>query len=123
MRNMIDQDSFVWGAATSAFQVEGAAAIDGRGRSIWDDFCTQPGRILDGSDGSVACDHYHRYREDVKLMKASISDDMFVKASGGVRNYDDLKAMVEAGADRIGTSAGVAICLDEAKAMGGGLPK
>ena len=69
MRNMIDQDSFVWGAATSAFQVEGAAAIDGRGRSIWDDFCVQPGRILDGSDGSVACDHYHRYKEDVKLMK------------------------------------------------------
>jgi len=67
--NMTNQNSFVWGAATSAFQVEGAAAIDGRGRSIWDDFCTQPGRILDGSDGSVACDHYHRYKEDVKLMK------------------------------------------------------
>lgn len=47
--------------------------------------------------------------EDVKLMKASISDDMFVKASGGVRNYDDLKAMVEAGASRIGASSGVAI--------------
>ena len=47
--------------------------------------------------------------EDVKLMKASISDDMFVKASGGVRNYDDLEAMVEAGASRIGASSGVAI--------------
>lgn len=47
--------------------------------------------------------------EDVKLMKASISEDMFVKASGGVRNYDDLKAMVDAGASRIGASSGVAI--------------
>ena len=47
--------------------------------------------------------------EDVKLMKSSISDDMFVKASGGVRNYDDLKAMVDAGASRIGASSGVAI--------------
>ena len=59
---------FVWGAATSAFQIEGAAAADGRGRSIWDDFCSVPGRILDGADAATACDHYHRYREDVKLM-------------------------------------------------------
>ncbi|MEM7378919.1 MAG: GH1 family beta-glucosidase [Pseudomonadota bacterium] len=59
---------FVWGAATSAFQIEGATDIDGRGESIWDRFCTVPGAIADGSDGRVACDHYRRYREDVDLI-------------------------------------------------------
>ena len=63
----ISSREFVWGVATSAFQIEG---VCGRGRSIWDDFCAQAGRIADGRDGSVACDHYHRYREDVKLMKS-----------------------------------------------------
>ena len=57
---------FVWGAATSAFQIEGDA--EGRGRSIWDELCEQPGRILDSSDGRVACDHVHRYAEDVALL-------------------------------------------------------
>ncbi len=59
---------FVWGAATSAYQIEGAAADDGRGPSIWDTFCAQAGRIADGRDGAVACDHYHRMAEDVALM-------------------------------------------------------
>jgi beta-glucosidase len=63
-------DGFRWGVATSAYQIEGAAREDGRGPSIWDTFCRQPGRIRDGSTGDVACDHYHRYREDVALMKA-----------------------------------------------------
>jgi len=57
---------FVWGAATSAFQIEGDA--QGRGRSIWDALCEEPGRILDSSDGRVACDHVHRYAEDVALL-------------------------------------------------------
>jgi len=69
MNNSNYSNKFIWGAATSAFQIEGASNIDGKGRSIWDDFCAQDGRILDKSDGSVACDHYHRYREDVKLLK------------------------------------------------------
>ncbi|MFN4293597.1 MAG: GH1 family beta-glucosidase [Thermoflexales bacterium] len=60
---------FLWGAATSSYQIEGAANEDGRGRSIWDDFCRYKDAITDGSDGSVACDHYHRYRDDVALMK------------------------------------------------------
>lgn len=60
---------FLWGAATSAFQVEGAALAGGRGESIWDRFSRQPGAISDGSDGSVACDHFHRWPEDVRLMK------------------------------------------------------
>ncbi len=60
---------FLWGTATSSYQIEGAANEDGRGRSIWDDFCRYKDAIVDGSDGSVACDHYHRYRDDVALMK------------------------------------------------------
>ncbi len=58
---------FVWGAATSAPQIEGGA--EERGRSIWDTYCREPGRIKDGSDASVACDHYHRYAEDVALLR------------------------------------------------------
>ena len=60
---------FIWGAATSAAQIEGAAALDGRGPSIWDRFCAEPGRIIDGSNTDIACDHYHRYPEDVLMMR------------------------------------------------------
>jgi len=60
---------FIWGAATSAYQIEGAAAADGRTPSIWDQFCRQEGRVLDGATGDVACDHYHRYESDVDLMR------------------------------------------------------
>jgi beta-glucosidase len=59
---------FTWGFAASAYQIEGAAAEDGRGPSIWDTFARQPGAIADGSTGDVACDHYHRYADDVRLM-------------------------------------------------------
>jgi beta-glucosidase len=59
---------FGWGAATSAYQIEGAVAADGRGRSIWDTFCRVPGAIAGGDTGDVAADHYHRWREDVGLM-------------------------------------------------------
>ena len=59
---------FAWGFAASAYQIEGAAGEDGRGPSIWDTFARQPGAIADGSTGDVACDHYHRYPEDVRLM-------------------------------------------------------
>ena len=63
-------EGFRWGTATSAYQVEGAAHEDGRGPSIWDSFTREPGRIRDGSTGDVSVDHYHRYREDVALMKS-----------------------------------------------------
>ncbi|GAA2856109.1 GH1 family beta-glucosidase [Streptosporangium fragile] len=59
---------FVWGAATSAYQIEGAVAEDGRGVSIWDTFVRQPGRVVNGENADVAIDHYHRYRDDVRLM-------------------------------------------------------
>jgi beta-glucosidase len=58
-------DGFTWGVATSAHQIEGAFQEDGRGESIWDRFAATPGRISDGSDASVACDHYHRWRDDI----------------------------------------------------------
>lgn len=61
-------DGFVWGAATSSYQIEGAWDGDGKGESIWDRFCATPGAIADGTDGRVACDHYHRYADDVTLM-------------------------------------------------------
>jgi beta-glucosidase len=63
------RSDFAWGAATSAAQIEGAAAEGGKGASIWDAFCRQPGRIKDGSNIDVACDHVHRFREDVALMR------------------------------------------------------
>jgi beta-glucosidase len=59
---------FVWGTATSSYQIEGAANEGGRGPSIWDTFCDTPGNVANGDSGLVACDHYHRYLEDVKLM-------------------------------------------------------
>jgi beta-glucosidase len=61
-------EGFVWGTATAAYQIEGAVAEDGRGPSIWDTFTHDPGRVVDGTDGDVACDHYHRMREDVASM-------------------------------------------------------
>jgi len=61
---------FQWGCSTSAFQIEGAASEDGRVDSIWDTFCRQGGAIRDGSDGKVACDHYHRWPEDMDLGKS-----------------------------------------------------
>lgn len=61
---------FLWGAATAAFQIEGATTVDGRGPSIWDTFAGTPGKVLAGDTGDPACDHYHRYASDVDLMKS-----------------------------------------------------
>ena len=60
---------FLWGAATAAYQVEGAWREDGRGPSIWDTFSHTPGKIRNGNTGDVACDSYHRWREDIALLK------------------------------------------------------
>jgi len=62
-------DGFLWGASTAAYQIEGAVREDGRGPSIWDTFTHLPGTILGEDTGDVACDHYHRWREDVALMR------------------------------------------------------
>ena len=61
--------NFMWGAATAAYQIEGAWNEDGKGESIWDRFSHTPGKISDGETGDVACDHYHRYPEDIALMR------------------------------------------------------
>jgi beta-glucosidase len=60
---------FVWGAATSAYQIEGAVAEDGRAPSIWDTYCRIPGAVDNGDTGDVACDHYHRWPQDIALMR------------------------------------------------------
>jgi beta-glucosidase len=62
-------DGFVWGAATAAYQIEGGWNEDGKGESIWDRFCHLPYRVSNGDTGDVACDHYHRWAEDVALMQ------------------------------------------------------
>jgi beta-glucosidase len=62
-------EGFLWGAATSAYQIEGAWNEDGKGESVWDRFAHTPGRIDGGNTGDIACDHYHRMRADVELMK------------------------------------------------------
>ena len=62
-------DNFLWGTATASFQIEGAWNEDGKSESIWDRFCHTPGHVKDGSSGDVACDHYHRWPQDVALMK------------------------------------------------------
>ncbi len=59
---------FTWGVASAAYQIEGATSTDGRGSSIWDDFCNTPGKVFDGHTGEIACDSYNRYQEDIDLI-------------------------------------------------------
>ncbi len=66
--NFTFPDNFTWGAATAAYQIEGAVHEDGRGLSTWDVFCDETGRIDNGDSGEIACDHYHRWQEDISLM-------------------------------------------------------
>jgi beta-glucosidase len=68
MATMFPAD-FVWGTTTSAYQTEGAVREDGRGETIWDRFTHTPGRVRDGSTGDIACDSYHRYTDDIELMR------------------------------------------------------
>jgi beta-glucosidase len=60
---------FLWGAGTAAYQIEGATDLDGRGESIWDRFCATPGKVRNGESGATACDFYHRYRDDIALLR------------------------------------------------------
>ena len=59
---------FLWGVASSSYQIEGAAYADGKGLSVWDVFCREPEKVFGGHTGDVACDHYRLFREDVRLM-------------------------------------------------------
>jgi beta-glucosidase len=91
-------DGFLWGAATSSYQIEGAWDADGKGESIWDRFCHTPGKIQGGDTGDVACDHYHRWAEDVALMREmglpayrfSISWPRVIPAGQGAANLPGL---------------------------------
>ncbi len=62
-------EQFAWGTATASYQIEGAPREDGKGKSIWDEFSHTPGKIADSLNGDIACDHYHRYLEDIMLMR------------------------------------------------------
>ena len=68
MAKLIFPENFMWGASASSYQSEGAWNEDGKGESIWDRFCRTPGNIENGDTGDVACDFYHRYAEDAKIM-------------------------------------------------------
>jgi len=91
-------DGFTWGVATSSYQIEGGWLEGGKGPSIWDVFAHTPGKILHGHTGDVACDHYHRYREDVQLMadmgltayRLSISWPRILPAGGGAPNPEGI---------------------------------
>jgi beta-glucosidase len=110
--------NFRWGVSATAYQIEGAVGEDGRGPSIWDTFAHEPGRIADGTTGDVACDHYHRYPQDVALM-AGLGVDSYhlsiawsrVQPGGtgpvnpaGIGFYDRLvDALLAAGIDPVAT--------------------
>lgn len=97
-------DTFMWGAASAAYQIEGAADIDGKAPSIWDNFVRIPGKTFKGTNGDIAIDHYHRWKEDVQLMaemglkayRFSISWSRIIPQGNGEVNekglkfYDDL---------------------------------
>jgi len=68
-KKLVFPKDFIWGAATASYQIEGAWNADGKGESIWDRFSHTPGKVDNGDTGDIACDHYHRWREDVALMK------------------------------------------------------
>ena len=109
---------FTWGTATASYQIEGAATEDGRGPSIWDTFSATPGCVANGDTGLVACDHYHRYEEDIAIMKKlgvnayrfSIAWPRLFPQGDGVREergfafYNKLiDALLEAGIEPVAT--------------------
>lgn len=101
-------ENFVWGAATSAYQIEGAASEDGKGRHIWDVYAKEPGHVYEGHSGDIACDHCHRFREDVAMMK-----EMGLK---GYRFSIDWSRVLPEGTGRV-NEAGIAFYSDLVDAL------
>ena len=99
MMNTEFSDTFLWGAASSAYQIEGHSLADGGGPSIWDTFCRLPGKIANDDNGDFACDAYHRYAEDIALMK-----ELGVKAYRFSTNW----ARIDPNADGRWNEAGLA---------------
>ena len=91
-------DDFVWGVATAAYQIEGSPTADGKGASIWDTFCSQPGRIADGSSGAQTCDSYRRYAEDSALV-AELGFDAYRLSLSWPRIQPDGRSVNRAGID------------------------
>jgi beta-glucosidase len=91
-------DGFLWGTATAAYQIEGASTAEGKGPSIWDTFSHTPGKIYQDQNGDTACDHYHRYREDVAIMadlginayRFSVSWPRVIPSGNGAANQPGL---------------------------------
>ena len=77
------KDDFVWGAAAAAYQIEGAASAGGRKPSVWDDYCDRPDAVKQGHSGAVACDHYHRFEEDIAL---KLKTKFFIKWTRSRKN-------------------------------------
>ncbi len=109
---------FTFGAATAAYQIEGAPRADGKGESIWDRFCQTPGTIIDGSSGDVACDSYHRWKDDIAVLKALglgayrfslawtrlLPEGRGAPNAGGIAYYDRLvDGLLEAGIEPYAT--------------------
>ncbi|QBJ98300.1 beta-glucosidase [Rhodococcus sp. ABRD24] len=92
-------DDFAFGVAAAAYQIEGAVAEGGRGRSIWDEFCAVPGAIARGETGEIAVDHYHRYRDDVRLMRDLGIDSYRLSVSWSRIQPDGSGAVNAAGLD------------------------
>ncbi|MFL5926995.1 MAG: GH1 family beta-glucosidase [Gaiellaceae bacterium] len=86
---------FVWGAATASYQIEGAANEDGRGESVWDRFCATPGKVRNGESGAIACDFYHRYRDDIALIR-ELGLDAFRFSIAWPRIFPDGRGRVNA---------------------------
>lgn len=92
-------DKFLWGTATAAYQIEGAKDEGGKGLSIWDMYCKKDGAIYNGENGDIACDHYHRFKEDVALMKKlgmkayrfSVSWPRIMPKGSGEINYEGIR--------------------------------
>ena len=111
-------NDFLWGAASASYQIEGAYLEDGKGENIWDAYCQESGHVAHGENGNVACDHYHRFREDVKMMQKmgiknyrfSISwtrilpDGTGAVNQKGIQFYSDLVTKVQHGIDVPGTT-------------------
>ena len=103
-------ENFLWGAASAATQIEGAWNEDGKVPSIWD---VAGKHIKNGDTTHTACDHYHRYREDIALMKAHMAEGKGIKAAGGIASLEDAVKFLSLGATRLGTSRIVKIVKNE----------